>query len=56
MAIKEQAAMEVANKLKTLAVLFSQPGDLVLTDNEKAGLVGIFDDMAEVLNEQDISG
>jgi hypothetical protein len=39
------AATEVANKLRILSVLFSQPGDLVLSDNEKAGLVGLFDDL-----------
>lgn len=46
------AASDVANKLKTLSVLFSQPGDLILTDNEKAGLTSLFEEMATELNKQ----
>ena len=49
MEVVKGVSMDVANKLKILAVLFAQPGDLVLNDNEKAGLAGLFDDLVNDL-------
>ncbi len=40
------AVNEAASKLCLLSSLFSQPGDLILGENEKAGLVGLFDELA----------
>ena len=42
----EVAAQNAASKLCLLSSLFSQPGDLILGANEKAGLVGLLDELA----------
>jgi hypothetical protein len=42
--------INAVNKLGLLANLFSQPGDLVLTEIDKSGLVDIFQEMVIILS------
>lgn len=50
MATQEQAAQTV-RKLGLLVALFSQQGDLVLTENDKAGLVDLLQDIGDRLEK-----
>ena len=45
----ETLTQDASVKIGLLASLFSQPGDLVLDENDKAGLVNIFYDVIEKL-------
>lgn len=48
----EQTAEIAVGKLGLLSTLLSQPGDLVLSDSDKMGLVAIFDGVIGILNLQ----
>jgi hypothetical protein len=50
MATQEQAAQTV-RKLGLLAALFSQQGDLILNEDDKAGLVDLLQDISERLDK-----
>lgn len=47
----EEMTQDASIKIMLLANLFSQPGDLVLNENDKAGLVSIFYDLIEDISE-----
>lgn len=46
----EDFLQDASLKIGLLANLFSQPGDLILNEDDKAGLVGIFQDLLKSID------